>query len=340
MLIILVVAHPRLLSAGRPFILRVSRDIGTEGSILTDKIDSEQNHEKQLSMADTVLKEIEEVERRFNEGGGLGPRSQSLLNIRKLSMYRIKEDYSLFRDIAKATFELVLGCYLDRFTEKVIVELTHWMEWPQADLARLQNHLNQVEKPIADSLAKVMVLQFLHKKTLFTEAKKFFDDVKKQNVLDFITAVENKNYDQIIAFLKDDLSFAVDFALAIKEPAELRIRLVTPLPDDGSVQKDDLCPILYSEEGNLDKAYEILQKMDLSMLSYIQCQQLVRIAQEKKAWDSAIILLEKLLSHEKDKTVTLQFKLQLFWANYKLERFQEAIRIGKSVLENPEEVKL
>jgi hypothetical protein len=31
MLIILVVAHPRLLSAGRPFILRVSRDIGTEG---------------------------------------------------------------------------------------------------------------------------------------------------------------------------------------------------------------------------------------------------------------------------------------------------------------------
>jgi putative ABC transport system permease protein len=32
MLIILVVAHPRLLSAGRPFILRVSRDIGTEGT--------------------------------------------------------------------------------------------------------------------------------------------------------------------------------------------------------------------------------------------------------------------------------------------------------------------
>lgn len=32
-----------------------------------------------------------------------------------------------------------------------------------------------------------------------------------------------------------------------------------------------------------------------------------------------IILLEKLLSHEEDKTVALQIKLQLFWANYKLE---------------------
>jgi hypothetical protein len=40
MLIILVVAHPRLLSAGRPFILRVSRDIGTEGKRLTPRRDS------------------------------------------------------------------------------------------------------------------------------------------------------------------------------------------------------------------------------------------------------------------------------------------------------------
>jgi lipopolysaccharide biosynthesis regulator YciM len=309
-------------------------------SILANKIDSEQNHEKRLSMADTVLKEIENVERRFTEGGALGPRSQSLLNIRKLSMYLIKEDYPRFKDVAKATFELVLGCYLDHVTEKVIVDLTHLMEWPQADFARLQNHLKQAEKPIADSLAKVMVLQFLHKKTLFTEAKKFFDDIKKQNVLDFITAVENKNYDHVNAFLKDDLSFAVDFALAIKEPAELRMRIVESLPDDESVQKDKLFLFFYSEEGNLDKAFEILQKMDLTKLSYIECQQTVRIVQEKKAWDSAIILMEKLLSHEKDKSVALQIKLQLFWANYKLERFQEAIRIGKSVLENPEEAKL
>ncbi len=308
-------------------------------SILGDKVASEPNDETRQGMADAVLNEIENVERKFNEGGGLSPRSQSLLNIRKLLMYVYKEDISGIKMVVKETLGLVLSCYFDQLTEKVIAELIHKDELSQADFAKLQNYLKQTEKPIADFLAKVMVLQFLHKRTLFTEAKVFFGDVKKQNILDFITAVENKNYDQIIAFLKDDLEFAVDFTLAIKEPAELRMRIVESLPDDGSVQKDGLFLILYSEEGNLDKAYEIFQKMDLSTLSYIQCKQLVGIAQEKKAWDSVIILLEKLLSHEEDKTVALQIKLQLFSANYKLERFQEAIRIGKSVLENPEEMK-
>ncbi len=309
-------------------------------SILGAKVSSEPNDETRRSMADAVLKEIENVEGRFNQGGRLGPRSQSLLNIRKLSMYLIKEDYLRFDDVAKATFGLVLGCRLDQTTEEVIAELTHLVVLPQADFARLQNHLKQAEKPIADFLAKVMVLQFLHKRTLLTEAKVFFGEIKKQNILDFITAVENKNYERVLAFLQDDVNFAAEFAMAINEPAELRMRIVESLPDDGSVQKDKLFLVLYYEQGNLDKAFEILQKMGLSTLSYIECLQTVTIAQKKKAWDSVVILLEKLLSHEKDKTVELQIKLQLFSANYNLERFSEVIRIGKSVLENPEEVKL
>lgn len=308
--------------------------------IMENRVVSEQDKEKRREMADSVLEEVQSVENRFDEGGALSLRSQSLLNIRRLHMYALKEDYSSLEDVAKKTFGLVLGCYLDHLTEEVIADLIHHVELPPAELQRLKEHLKQAKNPITDVLAKIVLLQFLHKKTLFTDGKAFFREIKKENIVGFIAAVEENRYEQVIAFLKDDLPFAVDFAIAIKEPAELRMKVVASLPDDGSIQKDKLFLLLYFEEGNLDEAFEILQKMDLSKLSYVECLTTLRVAEEKKAWDSVIVLLEKLLDHEKDERAAIEIKLRLFTANFKLENFREVIRIGKSILENPKETSL
>ena len=309
-------------------------------SLLADKVIAEEDSEKRQSVADAVLREIEKVEERFNEGGGLSPRSQVLLNIRKLHMYLSKEDYSSIEVVAKETFGLVLDCHLDYLTEKLIADLIHVWELPQADFEKLKSHLKKAEKPIADVLAKVMVLQFLQKNTHFTEGKEFFSEIKKQNIVDFISAVENKNYKEVVTFLKDDIRFAVDFALGNHESPELRRKIIESLPDDGSVKKEKLFLILSYEEGDLDGAFAILQKMDLSKLGYIESLTTLKIAREKKAWDSVIFLIERLLSHEKDKKAALRMRLQLFTANFNLERFPEVVRIGNSVLENPEEMKL
>ena len=304
------------------------------------RAECEQDREKRREMADIVLKEVESVENKFNEGGGLSPRSQSFLNLVRLHMYYLMEDYSSLENIAKETFGLVLNCYLDKPMEDIIADLIHFVELPSAGLQRLKGHLKRAEKPITDALAKIVLLQFLHKTTLFSDGKAFFGEIKKQNVVDFITAVEEKGYEQVLAFLRDDVSFAVEFAIAIKEPAELRTRIVGSLVEDGSIQKDKLFLLLYLEEGNLDKAFEILQKMDLSNLSYVECLTTLRVAQGKKAWDSVIVLLGRLLDYEKDLRARVEIKLQLFTANYNLERFRDVIRIGKSILEDPEETRL
>jgi hypothetical protein len=309
-------------------------------SLLEGTILREPDEKKRRHLAVAVLKEIEQIEKIFNEAGGIGPRSRSLLNVRRLHMYLINEDYSAFESLTKETFGLVLSCYFDQLTERIIADLIQNVELPQTDFLNLQNHLKQADKPVADFLAKLLTFQFLHKKTLFTEGREFFRETKKQNILNLIAALESKQYAQVVDLLKDDLQFAVPFVLAIKEPVELRRKLVEAFPNDGSVQKEKLYLVLYQEEGDLDKAFEILQQIDLSKLSYIECLPMLKIAQEKKAWDSVVVLLDKLLSHETHKTAAVEIKLHLFTANLNLERYPEVIRIGRAVLENPDEATL
>lgn len=309
-------------------------------SLLEDRVCAEPDMAKRRESADALLNEIGIVEKRFNDAGGIGPRIQSLLNIRRLHMHIVREDTLAIEALAKETFGQIINCYFDPLIEKVITDLIRPVELPQADFLKLQNYLKQTDKPIADFLARALVLQFLYKKTLFTEGKVFFTEIKKQDVVDLIVAVETGNYARAVELAKDDVQFAVDFAVGIKEPSELRWKIVEALPDDETIQKEKLFLLFYHEAGDTDKAFEILQKMDLSRLTYVECSPTLKIAQDKKAWDSVIVLLERLLNYEKNKTAVLQIKLQLFTANFNLERFPEAIRISRGILENPAETGL
>jgi hypothetical protein len=310
-------------------------------ALLEDQVRSEGDERKRRALGDAVLEEIKTVESKFNDGGGLNDRSRSLLNVRKLHMHLIRESYAALVAVTTETFELVLLCYFDALLDSIIADLIQNVELPPTDFGRLQEYLKAAEKPVSAGLAKIVILQFLHKKTLLTDGKAFFGDIKKQNVVDFIAAVEGNDYNQVFTFVGEDVLFAVDLALGIKQPAELRRKLVESLPDDGSVNKDKVSLLLHYDAGDLDKAFEILQKLDLSALSYIECVHILGIAEEKKAWDSVVVLLEKILSHkEQNPKAVLRGKLQLLTANRHLERYAEVIRIGRSVLDEPAEVAL
>lgn len=310
-------------------------------ALLEDKVRAAEDEATRRALGDAVLEEIKTVESKFNDGGGLNARSQSLLNVRKLHMHLFKENYTALVAVTTETFGLVLRCYFDPLLDSIIADLIQHVKLPPTDFTRLQEYLKGAEQPISDGLAKIIILQFLHKKTLLTDGKAFFGDIKKQNVVDFIAAVESNDYTQVFTFVGEDMLFAADLALGIKQPAELRRKLVESLPDDGSVNKDKVSLLLHYEAGDLDKAFKIVQKLDLATLSYIECVHILSIAEEKKAWDSAVVLLEKILSHEEqDPKAVLRGKLQLFTANLHLERYAEVIRIGRSVLDNPAEVAL
>lgn len=307
-----------------------------EWRMIAPKINDKERQER----AGRLLSEVEKVEQKIAEWGGVGVRSRAILLYRKFNAHRLQENLLEVEQNAKDCFELVLQCYFDRTIDNLLVGILTFIELPDNDLGRLLKYLDKVEKGISDDLTKRIVFQFNLKNQLFTEGKKYFQRIGKQNILDFISNLEKGDSDKVIEFLSGDPLFAVAITNTTKTNSELRLKIIESLPDDGSVQKDKLLLLLNYDEGDIDKAFEILKTFDLSNLGYLEAKQLLKIAQKKKAWEFVCRLLEDLIKKEKNISNILSLKLQLFTANLNLGKFKEAAEIGEEILSNPKELGL
>ena len=300
----------------------------------------DRNREELQKDVQDLLTKIETVEQKATEWGELSPRNQAILNSMKLDLFYFQGDRPGIEKLAKESFDLQMRCYFDQAIDELLVRLLVFVELPQKDFERLIQYLEGAEKAISDDLAKEIVFQFNFKRKLLAEGKTFFEAIKNKSFLDFISDLENKKYEQVWLFLKQDLRFAVAMANTAKEFPDLRRKIIENLPNDASIQKEKLQLLLNYEENNINEAFNLLKGFDLSNLTYFECKPILEIAQQKKAWDFVIEILEKLLKYEKDPRVVLQQKLKLFTANLNLERFPEVIQIGEEILSNSNEVDL
>ncbi len=287
-----------------------------------------------------LLSEIDAMLNKIEQWVQLSPRNQAIFNLAKFRLCLIQENIPELERLAKESFALLLQCYFDTLIDYLFSGLLMSIQLPQGDLDKLLIYLRSAEKNISNNLSNALLYQFNLKKTLFSDGRKFFEDIKKENILYFISALEKKDYDKVWHFIKDDLRFAVAMANSAKDFPELRKKIIEKLPDDGTIQKDKLMLLLNYEERNIDEAFDILRKLDLSELRYVECTIFLNIARKKEAWDFVIIVLEKLLQYEKEMQTGLQLKLELFDANLKLERLPKAIEIGENILSNSEELVL
>ena len=311
----------------------------TKLSISQGHIFSQTDDKQKLQKnAEDFLSEIEALQEKANEWGGLGSRYQAILTLQKLDVLRVLENVPEVERLAKESFELIMQCYFDYLIDNLLVGLLTFVELPPKDLERLVQYFQGAEKVISDGLSKMIVIQFTLKTTLFTEGRKFFETTKKKGILEFIDNLEKKEYDKALILLKEDLRFAVAMANAGKQFPDLRKKIIENLPDDGNIQKEKLLLLLNYDEKNINEAFDLLKGMDLSNLTYLECRPILEIAQQKKAWDFVIKVIEKLLKHEREKRVVSQLKLLLFSANFNLERFPEAIQIGEEILSDSEEI--
>jgi hypothetical protein len=305
-----------------------------EGRIFP-KINDKEKFQKD---AEYLLSEIDALQEKANEWGELNPRNQATLNLEKINVFLVLENVPEIERLAKESFEMIMQCYFDYSIDNLLVGLLTFVELPPRDFERLLHYLQVAEKAISDSLARMIVIQFNLKTTLFTEGKKFFEVIKKKTILDFIENLEKKEYDEAWIFLKEDLKFAVAMANTAKQFPDFRKKIIENLPDDGNIQKEKLLLLLNYDEKNINEAFDLLKGFDLSNLSYFGCKPILEIAQQKKAWDFVIKIVEKLLKYEREKRVVSQLKLLLFSANFNLERFPEAIQIGEEILSDSEEI--
>jgi len=302
-------------------------------SIMENKIFSKPDNSNELEELQKLLEEVEKVEAKFFELGDIEARNKVILHIKKLNVFRIQENYQDFEKLSKETFELALTCYFNKQIDQILVGLLMFVQMPDNDLNKLLNYLECAEKEISDELAKVLIFQFNLRNTLLSEGRMFFEKIGNQKYLTFISNIENKNYDNILKFLKDNTQFAVAMASTIKNFPDLRKKIIENLPDDKDIQKEKLLLLLNYDEKKYDQALEILRNFDLSKLNYFECKLSLQITKEKQAWDFEIIILQKLLEKEKDKKEQFNLKLQLFNANFNLKKYSEVIKIGEELLE-------
>ncbi len=289
--------------------------------------------EKQLSAINAMQEEVA----RFKP---LSARNQAILNAEKIRVYYAQENGPALELLAQETFHLLMQCYFDGTIDRILADLLMFVQPPEEEFTKLLRYLSNIEIAISDQLAKAMVFQFILRNTLFTDGKSFFEQNKKSKFARFIEGIEHRRDEDVWRFLEADLTYAVALASIAKDFPELRRTIIKNLPDDVNVQKEKLKLLLNYEESNLEEAFRILRTLDLSKLHYFESKVILEIAEKKKAWDFAIIVLEKLLLRQEPAQVALQMKLKLFEANLKLKRLRETVEIGEAILSNAEELGL
>ena len=306
-------------------------------SILESRVFSNpKNNELSQDGLKNLLIEIEAIEQKFSSQGNLGSRNKALLSVKKQHVLFAMEKIHEFEIIVKETFTLVLKCYFDTSADMIITDSIQYIELPPTEFSKLLDYLQQSEKSISETLAKMIVLQFVRINILFTDGKRYFEKANKRDILEFINNVENKKYDEAFKFIQQDLAFAADFAQAINAPADFRKIIIERLPNDTGIIKEKLLLLLDFDKGNINNAFEILKKLDISKFTYLEARSVLKIAREIKAWDFLIILLNKLLLYEKEPRIVVQIKFELLMANLNLGKYPEVIHLGRMILSDPE----
>ena len=290
---------------------------------------------KKKEIVQQLLTEIQSVHDKFAVRGYITPRNRISLNIKKSRAYFLQGNYIAFEQNLEETFDLILECYFDENIEYDLIDLLYSLILSDEDFAKLQKYLENTKRQISDKLAKGILIQFFCKDILVTEGKKFCTKHQKDKFIKFIEYIEAKEYDKLKPFFNNDSYFATLIYSYAEAVPELRTKILEIRSSDSDIQKEEL---LFLNKDNPDKAFSILKDIDLSKLNHHNCQLALDIAKKNKAWDTVISILERLLEYEKDSKNILHINLQLFMSNMKLERFPQAISIGKQVLETPSEI--
>ncbi|MDO9180982.1 MAG: hypothetical protein Q7U04_01175, partial [Bacteriovorax sp.] len=168
------------------------------------------------------------------------------------------------------------------------------------------------------------------KATQFLEQNIANSDFRKKTIE---TALSKKDYKKAISFLYKNIQLAILLANTPNIDFDLRKIIIENLPNDKEIQKDKLLLLLNFDEQHIDEAFKIIQDIDLSKITYLECRPILQITQQMEAWDFEVIIINKLLENEKDEKYKFYLQWRLFCAYLNLDRYQEVIEIGKRLLE-------
>lgn len=283
-----------------------------------------------------LLTDIDEVDKKFSDYGGIGPRNKAILNSIRLHIFYFFGNTQEYEKVAEETLNLLLNCNADKQVQQIFCSFLQVVSIPTTTLEQLLNFLKCSRCDLIEDLSTALIFQFNIHRNLFTIGKKFFKDKNCEKYYTFIINIEDRQYDKVLCFLKQNINLAFIMAKTLYSFPKLRKKIIENFPDDNEHKTNKLLLLLslYVDDEDFDEAFKILKTIDLNKLDYFQYKNIFQIVKEKKAWDFAIVIINKLLEKEHDEKQIIILKLELFNAASHLQQYNKLIDLGENILNN------
>lgn len=288
-------------------------------------------------LSEKIINEISSVEELFTKNGEIRSRNQATLNSMKIDAMLKQGNFADSITYFKETFDLLFNCSLDPQIENIIFHLLYHVTLPNKEFTRLLEYVKKSDYCISDYLTEELFGKFLLTDSLFTRGRGFFEEIKNQEMVNFIEILERGEKKEVLEKLKKKERFSFILAGTLKDFPEIRLEIIKSLPYKNDIQKKKNFLLFFIDEKKYDEAFPIITELDLSTLNAIECLPILEVLHKKEAWDMEIMLLEKMVAQEKNDTQKFRFSMQLFSAYLNMEMYQETIEIGEYLLKEDKE---
>ncbi len=287
---------------------------------------------KSEDISKKIIDEISSIKEVFSKDGEIRHRNKAILNSIEIEALVSQGDPINSMILIEETFDLILECSFDEQIEQILIQILQYVSIDNKTLVRLLDYLKQSDKEIIDFLAEILFGQFLLNNSLFLQGKDFFEEIGNKDMLGFIEIIENGEKEKLITQLEKKERFSFILAETLKFFPDLRFEIINSILSEKEILTKRLLLSFYIDEGNYDDAFSIIQEIDLSSLNSLECLPILEVLHKKEAWDIEVLLLQKLINQEKNKTYEFKFSLRLFIAYLNLKMYQEAISVGEKLL--------
>jgi hypothetical protein len=277
----------------------------------------------------TKIQEIDQILLNFDSKS---PKTKAMISYHKMMSYFHLKNLTESQACLINMFKHIIDCHFDHELDNILYYTFISITVPLREFNATLDYLNSQAIKISDRLAKALLIHFSgHNQLLTDTCKHFFENKKSEFAILLLNQLKNKKFLNVCESLKADPDFA---CILVNTPGidyELKEQLINNVPDSHPT-KNIAWFHYHFEKENFDLAFNIIKKLDFSILNIQEYNQMYLVAKSQDAWDYVITILKILLDYTSLEQDIINIKFGLLEAYFKSGNYLEVIKTGEEIL--------
>lgn len=277
-------------------------------------------------------REIEKVECKFNEFMTSSPRLLLQLEFYKLVANLAINNIPKINENTNNALINLQKCNFDQLIDSIITELLRILNLNKELLDSICNYVMHSNGTISDTLAKTLFLSFAFRNEALISVEEFFNIKQNKLINNLINHIKSQDYQLILDDIRNDPDLAYFMAIADGMVPELKLKIINA----GIVSEDQRQWLLFKYHSLLENkhmAFEVIKDIDVDILNYWQCYEILPIFENQNCWEKTIPIINKLLKLESNNLAIIDLKLKLHYSYFMLKDNVHSTQTGVEILE-------